>query len=693
MLAADPPRFTIVAATDAYLRATGTERPAILGRGLFEVFPDNPDAPGAESVRTLRASLERVIATRAADRMAEQRYDIRLGGRFEERHWRPVNAPVLGPGGGVAHIVHSVEDVTEVVRLRAADAALHGRVGQLEAEAHATRSRLHETRSALKAMEAHTRAVVESSTEYGIISMDRSGRITSWNSGAEFTTGWREEDVLGQPCDFLFTPEDRAAGVPAQELRGALIQGRAADERWHLRVDGSRFFAHGVTMPLRDETGTPTGAGFVKVMRDRTVEHERDEALRASESRLQAVLESVSDGFIAVDGDWRFTVFNAAAERLLGHAREAVIGRSAWEVFPQMRGTGVERRCQAVMAGGPPVTFEARPGGAGGRAFEMRAAPMAGGGIAVAFTDVTERRAHEVALRASEERLRHLADALPLLISFIDREERYGFVNRTYEEWFGTPPEAIVGRTIREVLGEDAYAVRKAPIEAALRGEAVRFEAFTPRQDGARRDTEIHYLPRRSPEGAVDGFYVLVADVTERRLSERALRESEAKFQAIANSIDQMVWSAQADGFHDYFNQRWYEFTGVPAGSTDGEAWAGMFHPDDRRRARETWTRSLRTGEPYRIEYRLRHRSGPYRWVLGRAQPVRDEEGRIIRWFGTCTDIQEIVEAREVLARSRTELERLVAERTAERDRIWHNSNELMAVFGFDGLRRAINPA
>ena len=136
-----------------------------------------------------------------------------------------------------------------------------------------------------------------------------------------------------------------------------------------------------------------------------------------------------------------------------------------------------------------------------------------------------------------------------------------------------------------------------------------------------------------------------------------------------------MIWATRPDGFHDYYNQRWYEYTGVPEGSTDGEDWNGMFHPDDQERAWGTWRRCLATGEPYHIEYRLRHRSGQYRWVLGRAQPVRNEQGRITRWFGTCTDIQEIIEAREVLARSREELEREIAERTAERDRIWQNSN------------------
>ncbi|WP_158295449.1 hybrid sensor histidine kinase/response regulator [Crenalkalicoccus roseus] len=177
------------------------------------------------------------------------------------------------------------------------------------------------------------------------------------------------------------------------------------------------------------------------------------------------------------------------------------------------------------------------------------------------------------------------------------------------------------------------------------------------------------------------------------RDAEAALRESDAKFQAIADSIEQMVWSTRPDGYHDYYNQRWYEFTGVPEGSTDGDAWAGMFHPDDRERTWKVWRHSLETGEPYRIEYRLRHRSGQYRWVLGRAQAVRDAQGRITRWFGTCTDIQEIVEAREVLARSREALEREIGKRTRERDRIWAVSQDLLGVATFEGRFESVNPA
>ena len=125
-------------------------------------------------------------------------------------------------------------------------------------------------------------------------------------------------------------------------------------------------------------------------------------------------------------------------------------------------------------------------------------------------------------------------------------------------------------------------------------------------------------------------------------------------FQQLADAMPQMVWSTQPDGAHDYYNAQWYAFTGVPEGSTDGEGWNDMFHPDDQERAWARWRHSLRTGEVYEIEYRLRHHSGEYRWTLGRALPVRDEDGNIIRWVGTCTDIhdqKQIAQQNEILSR------------------------------------------
>lgn len=136
-------------------------------------------------------------------------------------------------------------------------------------------------------------------------------------------------------------------------------------------------------------------------------------------------------------------------------------------------------------------------------------------------------------------------------------------------------------------------------------------------------------------------------------LYEAGLPVTEATFKILTDVMPQMVWSTRPDGFHDYYNERWYEFTGVPRGSTDGEGWAGLFHEEDQPEAWRRWRHSLVTGEVYEVEYRLRHNSGQYRWTIGRAQPVKDAQGRIVRWVGTCTDIHEAklaAEANELLS-------------------------------------------
>ncbi|WP_164558046.1 PAS domain S-box protein [Massilia atriviolacea] len=156
----------------------------------------------------------------------------------------------------------------------------------------------------------------------------------------------------------------------------------------------------------------------------------------------------------------------------------------------------------------------------------------------------------------------------------------------------------------------------------------------------------VLYINDAHPRQWTTQELVLVKEVAARirTASERlrgvaALRESEARFRTIADAMPQMVWSTLPDGYHDYFNEQWYSYTGVPRQSTDGEGWNDIFHPDDQARSRAVWQACLETGDTYEIEYRLRHHSGAYRWVLGRALPIRARDGSIVRWMGTCTDI------------------------------------------------------
>lgn len=201
----------------------------------------------------------------------------------------------------------------------------------------------------------------------------------------------------------------------------------------------------------------------------------------------------------------------------------------------------------------------------------------------------------------------------------------------------GLPLETFFAR----IHPADRERVKVAVREAVERGDIYRNEQRLLLPDGTVRWILVNGKVERSAEGNAIRLPGVAVDITDQKAGEAALSLSEARFRALADSMPQMVWSTLPDGFHDYYNARWYEFTGVPDGSTDGEGWNGMFHPEDQPRAWERWRHSLETGEPYEIEYRLRHRSGEYRWTLGRALPIRDSSGTILRWFGTCTDIHE----------------------------------------------------
>jgi PAS domain S-box-containing protein len=147
-------------------------------------------------------------------------------------------------------------------------------------------------------------------------------------------------------------------------------------------------------------------------------------------------------------------------------------------------------------------------------------------------------------------------------------------------------------------------------------------------------------------------FQASQRELDERRRVQEALAESERKFRAIADTMPQIVWSARGDGYHDYFNSRWYAFTGLAPGESEGAGWNPTLHPDDRERAWKAWSHSLATGAPYEIEYRFQAQDGTYRWFIGRALPIRNEAGEVERWFGTCTDIHEMKQAQEDLRTS-----------------------------------------
>jgi PAS domain S-box-containing protein len=303
------PDFKIVAVSDSYLHATMTRRQDILGRGLFEVFPDNPNDVAANGVKNLRNSLNTVLSTRQPHEMAIQKYDVRRpaeeGGAFEERYWRPLNSPVVNGTGEIIYILHKVEDVTSSIR----------------------------TRKVLQESEEHVRLLIDGVKDHAIFMLDPSGQVTTWNQGAERIKGYKAKEIVGCHFSCFYPPEAVQEGKPEHALQTAITEGHYKEEGWRIRKDGSRFWADVVITAVRDETGLLRG--FSKVTRDVTEQKRAQELLRESEERHRKLFENNPHPTWVFDRETlRFLAANAASVRKYGYSRDEFLAMTTKDIRP-----------------------------------------------------------------------------------------------------------------------------------------------------------------------------------------------------------------------------------------------------------------------------------------------------------------------------------------------------------------------
>ena len=252
-----------------------------------------------------------------------------------------------------------------------------------------------------------------------------------------------------------------------------------------------------------------------------------------------------------------------------------------------------------------------------------------------------------------------IADALPVLIAYLDTGQRYLFVNHALAEWLGRPRKEILGRTMRELLGEETYQSREPMIEAALAGERQWFAAGFDHPERGQLAVQSEYVPQLSPAGDVEGVVILVQDVTEQRVAERSLRESEARFRRIADSAPALMWVSRLDRSRDFVNDAYADFLGVSAEEACHFDWRTAIHPDDADRIVAESLAGEASLKRFTLEARYRRWDGEYRWVRSVSQPRLGPDGELIGFIGVGSDVTAEKEAE-------ANLKELVAERTAE---------------------------
>ena len=614
----------------------------------------------------------------------------RREGRFEDEGWRirkdgtqfwanVVITALYDESGNFKGFSKITRDLTERKRM----------------EEHA-RSLAEETSARRAAQEEQERLrVTLASIGDAVISTDEQGRVTFLNSVAENLVGWTEEEATSRALTDVFhiVNEETREPVENPALR-ALREGSVVGLANHtilISKDGTQRPIDDSAAPIRDANNNVVGC--ILVFRDaseqRRAEQHRNARLAVTHVLNQAeavqdgtrgVLRSVCEslawdvGFMWIlndEGtalecrqswhrpdvpveDFETASCNRTFEKGKGlPGRVWKSGKPAWIVniredtnFPRLASAityGLHSAIACPIAVGHTLGviefFTKRIREPDADLLEMI------GTIAGNVGQFIERKAAENELRQSEQQLADFFDNASVGLHWVGPDGAILRVNRAELELLGYAANEYIGHNIAE-FHVDADVIcdilRRLTAGEHLHG----YEARMRCKDGSIKDVLIN-----SNVLWEDGRFIhtrcFTRDVTERKAAEAALRESEARFRQLANAMPQLVWTARPDGKIDYLNRRWTEFTGLPD-TVSNEGWEPLLHPDDAPLAGERWAASVTSGVPFEMEIRLLdHRQQSYRWHLIRTAAVHDDAGRVVRWFGTGTEIHEQKRAEE----------------------------------------------
>jgi PAS domain S-box-containing protein len=487
-----------------------------------------------------------------------------------------------------------------------------------------------------------------------VITTDAEGRVAFLNAVAEALTGWTGEEARGRDLGEVFRiVNEETRAVVESPLVKVMREGGAVGLANHtvlLSKDGREIPIDDSGAPIKDAGGRIVGV--VLVFQDITERRKNEAALLQRERELTNFIEHAPVGLHWVGADGTILWANRAELEMLGYDAEEYIGHNIAEFHADSE--VIEDILHRLTDKEVLHEYEARlrTKDSSIRHVQITSNVMwSDDGKFVhtrCFTrDITERR------QAEEARAR-LADIVDSSEDAILSKTLGGTItswNTAAQKLYGYTAEELVGKSVSILIPPELKQELHEILERIKNGGKVEHhETVRVTKDGERVDVSVTISPIKSASGEVVGASTIARDITDRRRVEEHMRESELRYRALADAMPQIVWTARPDGYLDYYNRRWFKYTGMSFEETRGWGWQPVLHPDDVEHALRTWATCVETGEPYRIEYRFRRASdGLFRWHLGRAEPLRDAEGRIVKWFGTATDIHDQKQAEERL--------------------------------------------
>lgn len=355
-----------------------------------------------------------------------------------------------------------------------------------------------------------------------------------------------------------------------------------------------------------------------------------------------------------------FTFVSAFAETLLGYPRHLWIEQPSFfeeHIYPEDRDWVVAHRMRAANNGGN-YDIEYRLISRDDRALWVRELarvlpPEDGGELVGVIVDLSQKRAAPQALGEAKLWLRQIIDTIPVQIWSGPADGTLDFCNARWRNELGITQEELQGDGWQRMLHPaDRDRVLQAWHESVTNGTPYEQQERHFLADGQTRWFLCRGVPLRDEEGNITRWFGSNTDIEDQKRAEQAVQHTEKHLREVIDTIPQLIWSSSADGSAQFCNARLLNELGLSQEDTQTDGWHRVVHPDDRDRVINAWRASVANGTPFELEARYRTANGQFRWFLGRAVPLRDERGKIVKWFGTSTDIEDRKQAEEALRKS-----------------------------------------